>query len=507
MSIRSLTTKLALALATASALASSQWSVAKSPHFEIYSQAGPEHARLTLLHFEQLRAAFSKIPLLGTAEQRTLRIVEFTNVKDYEAVRVQTIGDAFYSGSEDTDYIVMPIGTHDDPTVAAHEYAHFLLHANGRKFPSWLSEGLAEFSSTVKIGSQEFQIGGNIPSRAQTLQRPGSGEGAVFYAESWAVVDLLLARFGPSLPETPPSAALLAEARAWVRAGASAVQTIPLPPTPVPTFAIGPLPDQELNFLLADLHSMNGDRQSAEALFQPSLGCNDASLCYRYALLSDRLNHASAEIDQSLTKAVALDPTFDEARFRLAQLKSNAGDYQAAVDHLQALTKIPSTHQYGYWTTLAYGLAELSRNPEAVAAANHAIGAAANADQTIRAEKLAYIAGTKLTVRYTRDAQGNRQLVTARIPYTSTDRNPFVEETDRIQTASGELQDVQCANGALTGLLVKTNHTSLKLSVADPTHVFIRNGSSEWTCGPQLLPAKVAVEFAGDQLRGIDFQQ
>ena len=507
MLIRSLTTRLALALVTASALASSPWSVAKSQHFEIYSQAGSEHARLTLLQFEQLRAAFTQIPLLGSAGQRMLRVVEFTNLKDYEAVRVQSVGDAFYTGSEDTDYIAMPIGPHDDAAIAAHEYAHFILHANDRKLFPWLSEGLAEYCSTVRISGNQFQIGGTIPSRAQTLAHPGQNERAVFYAESWAVVDMLLSRNDPNLPETPPNPALLNEARAWVRAGASAVKTIPLPPAPNPITTVESLPDQALQFLLADLHSMNGDKEGAEALYHPRHGCTDAQLCYRYALLSDRLNHPAAEIEESLTKAVALDPTFDRARFRLAQIKSNTGDYQSAVDHLQALTHVPATHAYGYWTALAYGLAELGRNQEAIAAAEHARKEALDPDQITRAENLAYIAGTKLTVRYSRDAQGNRQLVTARIPYTTADRNPFIEETDRIQTASGELKEVQCAHGALTGLLVRTDSATLALSVTDPTHVLIRHGQSEWTCGPQPAPAKVAVEFAGNQLRGIDFQQ
>lgn len=55
-------------------------------------------------------------------------------------------------------------------TTAAHEYAHLILHASGLQLPPWLNEGLAEFFSTLRISDPGWNLGGDLPGRAQLLK-------------------------------------------------------------------------------------------------------------------------------------------------------------------------------------------------------------------------------------------------------------------------------------------------------------------------------------------------
>ena len=101
-----------------------------------------------------------------------------------------------------------------DFSVAAHEYSHYVLHASGLKLPTWLQEGLAEEFSTLRISGGTYLLGGDLPARTQTLQRNrrklvpiadllsatdasvstnGRKEAELFYAESWALTDMLVA--------------------------------------------------------------------------------------------------------------------------------------------------------------------------------------------------------------------------------------------------------------------------------------------------------------------------
>ena len=95
--------------------------------------------------------------------------------------------------------------------TAAHEYAHSVLRAAGLRFPPWFGEGLAEFFSTLHIGEGGCTLGGDLPARSQFLQRhawmplpdllalPADSSihenrdtAGMFYAESWALADMLV---------------------------------------------------------------------------------------------------------------------------------------------------------------------------------------------------------------------------------------------------------------------------------------------------------------------------
>jgi Flp pilus assembly protein TadD len=390
---------------------------------------------------------------------------------------------------------------------------------------------------------------------------------AIFYAESWALADMLISsqRYAPRLNDLvrmvnagaaseqaiakvygQTADAIIGDARTWIGHPAPR-QVFPLLGPEESPETVKELSTAQARAMLADLLFTGGDSDRAERIYQEVLhespgdpeilaslgtvalrkgdrrmageywrkaldcGLADAGLCYRYALLADDMNLPSRDVERALERAIAINQNFDDARFKLALLKSNSGEYSDAVSQLQSMATPAPARAFAYWAALAYALSELGRREEAQNAAEHAMHVAANPEQRGRAAELSYMAKTDLNVRFARDASGKLQLVTTRVPHGTTDFNPFIESGDRIQTATGTLREVQCSGGRLTGFLVESKTGLLTLSVPDPTHVLMRNAPSEFTCGPQV-PKSVKVEYAtADKpsagiLRGMAFQ-
>jgi len=134
-------------------------------------------------------------------------------LRSAEDYRLRTIADAYYTSDGNSDYVVLAGLEPKDFGIAVHEYVHHVLHSSGLKVPPCLNEGLAEFFSTLRIvpgmpgHPAEYQLGGDLPARSQTLQRkkwlplakllelpvPETRQDAeLFYAQSWALADMLV---------------------------------------------------------------------------------------------------------------------------------------------------------------------------------------------------------------------------------------------------------------------------------------------------------------------------
>lgn len=271
--------------------------LASSSHFEVYAQAGPASARSLALDFERLRAYFLQQTGLKLDNRPPVRVIAFRSRAEYLPYRLQPATDAYYVGADSRDTIVMTAPADGDLRVAAHEYAHFVLHANGLELPSWLNEGLSELFSTVRLNGPDRRDHQERPPRAATLrnrtwmplselvtlpadspfrQQPGSVD--LFYAECWALADMLAnsphyrSRF-PDLVSAlssshqasdhalaviygKPLDAIAADLRVWVEA--RRITPTPLPDAPPATSQIevsetGPLIWQSVtaNLLLA----------------------------------------------------------------------------------------------------------------------------------------------------------------------------------------------------------------------------------------------------------------
>ena len=112
------------------------------------------------------------------------------------------------------------------------------------------------------------------------------------------------------------------------------------------------------------------------------------------------------------------------------------------------------------------------------------------------------MASTELAVEF-----DGKQARTVRVPL-NTQRNPFIERGDKIQSTEATLDQVDCGDD---GIRVKLRAAGgpLTLTVPDPARVQIRNAGGiefEFTCGPQQ-GRKVLVEFtAAGILRGLELR-
>jgi tetratricopeptide (TPR) repeat protein len=239
-------------------------------------------------------------------------------------------------------------------------------------------------------------------------------------------------------------------------------------------------------------------------------GVNDPGLCYRFALLAEEAGLPQDEIAHALEKAVAAKPDFSDARYRLAILESNRGNYEAAVAQLKAMGAPSGSRAYSYWSALASSLSELGRTDEATAAAQQAKLNARTADERGIASALEYTTKTDFHVQFERDANGDLKAVSIRTPH-GAEWNPFIEAGDQIERTDGQLRTVQCSGGKLVGFSVETRGGPLQLEVPDPTHVLMRNSPPEFSCGPQEAKT-VKLEYArgtakrGALLRGMEFR-
>ena len=282
------------------------WTLARSAHFEVYSQAGEASAWTTLGWFEQLHAFFSGQMTIDFDRRPPVRVIGFRSPVQYLEYNPRPTSDAYYVGSESRDYIVMSKLGPDQFSVAAHEYAHLVLHAGGLRLPSWLSEGLAEVLSSIRISAKSTTLDGYLPGRWRILNRPwiplaelfsitadsplrsNRDSTNLFYAQSWALTHMLVfsADYAPDFPRlvtalasgTPGSEALTAvyrkpldaiarDAQAWIRAGHStsvALPGIPSASVAVEVTGVSPLESQ---LLLGELLFASGQLDRAERLY------------------------------------------------------------------------------------------------------------------------------------------------------------------------------------------------------------------------------------------------
>lgn len=562
------------------------WTLVRSDHFEVYSEASGQSVRKTIEWLERLRAFFDQNGL-RLKSGRVVRVIGFSSAKSYAAYRLSATSDAYYLGTDARDYIVIPIPDASESTVAAHEYAHAQLRASGVKLPLWLNEGLADLFSTVRIFNTDCYLGGPLAGRLQVLRhtpwmslrdllavksdsniKVNRAYAAVFYAQSWALAQMLALSTQYSagfheliakLDSGVPSAGALESVygKSLDQIAMDLRQSIDhqrferirmtIAPEPEPPLEERKLSSSESDAALADLLTAMGQIDRAESLYRQiaiseprnaevraalgsialrkgdavlartewkraiEYGIADAKVCFQYAELADDAGVASDETRSVLERAIALDPGFDNARFKLALLESNAGDYPAAIRELKAMREVAPARAFGYWSVMSYALNELDQREDAKQAANNALEFANTPDEREQAMRLAYTAQTDFAVQFAHDANGHLQFVTTRVPHGTTDRNPFIEPGDRIERAEGQLKTISCAGGKATGVLVETITGTLQLSIADPARIQMRNAPESFTCGDQSART-VIVNYAASNareqgiVRGMEFR-
>src|SRR4051794_231154 len=546
---------------SAPAQTSRTWTLAANDRFEVYSESGEASARATLTWLERLRAMLVREVGIRPDRVRPARVIGFASAASYAPYRLSSSADAYYVGTEGRDYIVMSLEGPRAAGIAAHEYAHMALHTSGAEVPRWLAEGLAEVFGA---------LGADRPEHSQTLRRTPwiplgqllrlrETPSGVYYAESWALADLLalspeyggkLRALVGALPAMGPEAAfasvygrtldqLTSDVRAWIErqktgppvrlaglAGEGAASVAAVSPVHARTVLAQMLLDagrsaraeaqfRELPAGIGDVQAAlgtiaigRGDRQEARERWTRALelGVSDDALCYRYAAAAQDGGIAAAEIRPVLERAIAIRPEFDDALYSLALIEKNAGETEAALVHLRAMGEPGPARAFAYWSAISDALNTLDRHDEAEAAAKRAAAHALTAAEKARAEELAYIAQTELTVQLARG-----HMVTTRIPRRTSGWNPFVEPLDDVRTVEGALVEIDCSAPA-TRFVVESDGARFRLAVPDPSRVQMKNAPAEFICGAQSN-ATVRVVFAERRteeddgiVRGMEFR-
>src|SRR5262249_12396281 len=200
-------------MASAAPVRGAGWTVVHAAHFTVYSNASEPAAQALAGGFERLHAFFAAqlgVKPAGDA----VRVGCFATEAEFAQYRVRPDTSAFYLAAPGADYIVMPLGARGDLRIPAHEYAHLLVHSTGWSLPAWLAEGISEVASTVRIGERESRAGGDLPERSRWLKTSPwiplaevftrrDDRQPMFYAQSWAVVDLLM--FAPKYSKNFPA--------------------------------------------------------------------------------------------------------------------------------------------------------------------------------------------------------------------------------------------------------------------------------------------------------------
>jgi tetratricopeptide (TPR) repeat protein len=208
-------TSWALAALVVPLAAAAPWSVARSEHFEVWSNAPADTAREIGAGLERLRTFFIK--QVGIEPRTRVRVICFASLQEFADYRVLAGSDGFSLTGPRGDYIVTHTVPRGNLRVPAHEYAHLLIHASGWKLPEWLAEGISEVVSSVQFGDRASFIGGDLPGRSQQLKTatwmrpaelfaasrtPEETRDALFYAQSWALAHMLIVspEYAPRFP-------------------------------------------------------------------------------------------------------------------------------------------------------------------------------------------------------------------------------------------------------------------------------------------------------------------
>jgi len=193
--------------------ADEKWVRIVTPRFDIISAATEHRTREVARDLETLATALHDLQPASNAAAPRVRVVIFGRRKDvqpYFDVLMQhdnaNLGGLFI-GRRERGAILID-GSHVmNYRTPYHELIHSLLAARAPRPPLWLEEGLAEFYSNADIRNGRITFGYSIFEHILLMRRQSpmpleevfamryESEAAtrtIFYAESWAVVDLLL---------------------------------------------------------------------------------------------------------------------------------------------------------------------------------------------------------------------------------------------------------------------------------------------------------------------------
>ena len=216
------------------------WLEIRSPHFDIFTDAGEKRGREVAVRLEQMRQVFGGLIMRDKLKlPEPVEVLALKSDSDYERIsplrkRTAISDPGFFIAGEDKHIIVLDLFAAEPWRAVAHPFAHMLLDANYPPTQAWFDEGLAEYFSSIQLNNKFVDLGndpelgnkyaedllGNIsdvrhPPKSFTellsgplwlnmpdfltmrLNSPEYHEGThhtLFYAQSWIMVHYLLSK-------------------------------------------------------------------------------------------------------------------------------------------------------------------------------------------------------------------------------------------------------------------------------------------------------------------------
>src|SRR5437588_11604383 len=100
---------LGLAIMPLCAAADDSWISLRTPHFELFTDAGDRYSPGLLVHLEQLRSLFLAQAGASANSKTPVRIFAFRSTAEYTRYRRDETADAYYFGAPGRDHLVLPL--------------------------------------------------------------------------------------------------------------------------------------------------------------------------------------------------------------------------------------------------------------------------------------------------------------------------------------------------------------------------------------------------------------
>jgi len=197
--------------------ARAEWLRAETDHFIIYGDSSERaitnYAR-KLETFDALLRAYYPIPIDYEVPKLEIFMADGRDDMLQAAPGISPNIAGFYTPNAARIHVVANVGAPDSDDTIFHEYSHhfmFQMLSDRASYPAWFVEGFAEYYATVRIRSDNIQIGRPDPGRMNSLTQPanswppmedvldwrvsssGRYRGADYYAISWALTHYMLA--------------------------------------------------------------------------------------------------------------------------------------------------------------------------------------------------------------------------------------------------------------------------------------------------------------------------
>jgi hypothetical protein len=207
-------------LLAATPSAAADWVRVDTPNFVVYGETGGRRVREVAGEFERFRQALARvIPAAATPAAVPTVVVVFNSHRSFDPYAPRYNGKpvrlgGYFFASDDMNIVALADADRDESRrTIFHEYVHLVLDNVSRGMPLWLNEGLAEYYSTFRIQDRGTRaiVGALIPPHLQVLNSrrlmtamellavdrdsPAYNEGqrqSLFYAQSWALVHMLV---------------------------------------------------------------------------------------------------------------------------------------------------------------------------------------------------------------------------------------------------------------------------------------------------------------------------